>query len=243
MNPIVLLFLAWLLVLLPMAAIKSARRMKEAREGASARPLPPREAIWKGSLLMLVFMGALAWAAARTVHVPLFRAPQAAPWLVATLSVAALGACLVLRAISRALRSPEELRRMAVFALAPRTRREWVFWSGTVLAASVAEEMAYRGIGVVVLEHALGSRPLAILVSATAFAVSHALQGWKSGAVIFGIAGAMHALVESTGSLLPAMVVHAVYDILAGRRIAREAAKFDEETRSAASDSEAPVTP
>jgi hypothetical protein len=52
--------------------------------------------------------------------------------------------------------------------------------------------------------------------SPAVFAVSHALQGWKSGAVIFLMALVFQGLVWLTGTLVVAMVVHAVYDISAG---------------------------
>ena len=53
-------------------------------------------------------------------------------------------------------------------------------------------------------------------ISALAFAVSHALQGWKTGIIIFAIGLTMHALVWFTGTLVVAMVVHASYDVMAG---------------------------
>ena len=45
--------------------------------------------------------------------------------------------------------------------------------------------------------------------------------------IIFGMALVMHALVWFTGTLIVAMIVHAVYDFVAGYLIAREAKVFD----------------
>src|SRR5262249_35718644 len=128
-DPIPLLFLVWLLVLLPLAAIRSAGRMKAARQSTAPRPLPSRETVWLSTPILLTALGFLAWAAARVRHERLFSAPRVSPALAAVAALAALGVCLALRALSRALRSPEERRRLAVYTLAPRTRREWVFWS------------------------------------------------------------------------------------------------------------------
>jgi len=74
-----------------------------------------------------------------------------------------------------------------------------------------------------------------------AFAVAHSLQGWKSVAVILGFAFLMHALVAVTGSLVPAMAVHLVYDLAAGIAIARQAVSLDRAAAAAAAP--APASP
>jgi membrane protease YdiL (CAAX protease family) len=84
-------------------------------------------------------------------------------------------------------------------------------------------------VGMSVLWYSLGNPWISALILAAAFAVAHAAQGWKSGLVIFCLALVMHALVEFTGSLLPAMLVHATYDIIAGLIIMRDAAVLDRE--------------
>jgi membrane protease YdiL (CAAX protease family) len=81
--------------------------------------------------------------------------------------------------------------------------------------AGLAEEAAYRGVLVSILSYSLGSFEAACLISATIFALSHAMQGWKSGIIIFGMALSMHALASFTGTLVIGMVVHAVYDVCA----------------------------
>jgi membrane protease YdiL (CAAX protease family) len=79
--------------------------------------------------------------------------------------------------------------------------------------AGVSEEAAYRGVLTQVLWHELGNPWIAVFVAAIAFAIAHALQGWKSTLIIFVIACVMHALVWLTGTLVIAMVVHATYDL------------------------------
>lgn len=139
----------------------------------------------------------------------------------------ALAVYFLLRAVSVVIRSEDERRQLLVYLIAPRTRREWILWSATVIAAAIAEEAAYRGVGMAILWYALGNGYLAAIVSSIAFAVAHSTQGAKSVLIIFGMAIVMHVLVWYTGTLIVAMVVHAVYDFVAGYLIAREARVLD----------------
>ena len=75
-----------------------------------------------------------------------------------------------------------------------------------------------------------GAPDAAILISAAAFAVAHATQGVKSGAMIFVIALVMHGLVAATGTLVLAMAVHALFDAISAALIAREARELDRPT-------------
>lgn len=105
----------------------------------------------------------------------------------------------------------------------PRSAGAWALYLLMPILAGFAEEAAYRGVGMYVLSAALGNGWAAALILATAFAIAHMVQEWKSVALIFVIALLMHALVAITGTLVVAMVVHAVYDIVAGILAAREA--------------------
>lgn len=221
-----LLFLAYLLVLMPLAAFRSALVLREARSGAAHQPLPSRASIWTrttGSLLALL---GLAWFTGSGFGYRPFAAPSIG--LAAVLAaVATLVVYFALRAVSRAVRSEAERRGMTVFSLAPRSPREWRLWTLTVLVASVAEEVAYRGVGMEILWYALGNPWLAAGICALAFALAHWTQGWKSAVIVALMALATHGLVAFTGTLVLAMVVHAGYDLVAGVLIAREARRFD----------------
>ena len=116
---------------------------------------------------------------------------------------------------------------MIVYFLAPRTTREWVLKSITVLAASISEEAAYRGVGFAILWYWTGSALLAALICSIAFALAHSIQGWKSMWVIFGIAVIMHGLVYYTETLVLAMIVHAVYDFIAIYLIWKESLRMN----------------
>jgi len=215
------------LVLLPVLAIRSAQRLRAA-DRPRAPALPPRDRIWLGALISLSMLFLLSWLTANAIDYHIFAAP---PPHAAAVGATAVAFALVfaLRAISRALRTDEERRKMTVYRIAPRTTREWVLWTLAVMAASVAEEAAYRGVAMSILWYWIGSAWIAALVSSIAFAVAHWTQGFKSLAVIFGIALVMHGLVAVTGTLVYAMFVHAGYDYVAGGIIARDAARFDRE--------------
>ena len=226
-----LVFLLYLLVLLPWLAIRSARRLREAREAQEAsagQPVQvlPRERIWIGTIVMLALLLWMAWIVGSSFGYPFFAMP-ALGIREGLAALAALVVCFALRSISRALRSEDERRKMTVYFLAPRTSREWALWTLTVVLASVSEEIAYRGVGMSILWFSLGNAWAAALICAVAFALGHWTQGWKSGLAIFFLALTMHGLVAYTGTLVLAILVHAVYDFVAGYEIAVEARRYD----------------
>ena len=212
-----LVFLAYILLFLPIASLRSGRQLRAVPASAVLR-----RAIWMGSLVNLLMMLGLAILVGRSFGYPFLARPRVDAQSVLA-AVVALLACFALRAISQAIRSEEERRSMLVYLLVPHTARDWAVWTPIVFVAAISEELAYRGVGMSILWYSLGNPWLAAAISAIGFAAAHALQGWKSGAVIFGIALVMHALVASTGTLVYAMVVHAAYDLIAGYFIGREA--------------------
>jgi len=225
-NTASLLFLFYLLLYLPWLARQSAARLRAMREAAA--PGPSRERIWLSALIGQALLLLLAVLAGRSFGYPFFALPALGAREIGA-AVAALALYLGLRALSRAWRTEEERRRMMVYFLAPRTPRDWLLWTATVVAASIAEEVAYRGVGMWILEWSLGNAWIAALISAIAFALAHWTQGVKSGLVIFAMALVMQGLVQWTGTLLLAVIVHATYDFIAGVRISRDARRFDRE--------------
>jgi membrane protease YdiL (CAAX protease family) len=100
--------------------------------------------------------------------------------------------------------------------LLPRSATERTAFAGLSGAAGVGEELAYRGYALVALQ-LLGVGPGgAALLSSTAFGFLHAYQG-PVGIVRTGTLGfLLAASVLLTGSLVPAMVGHALIDLVAG---------------------------
>jgi membrane protease YdiL (CAAX protease family) len=226
-----LLFLAFLLGLLPWGALRSRRKMRSALERTGPGSRSERLVIWANTLCAQGLLLLLAWLAGRSFGFRFF--VPAAPRAAAAAAIA-LATCFGLRALARAWRTEEERRRLVVYRLAPRSAVEWGVFVLMALLAAVAEEIAYRGVGVAVLTFWSGQAIVAVLLCSAAFAVAHALQGWKSVVVILGFAFVMHALVAVTGSLVPAMVVHLVYDLAAGIAIARQAVSLDRAAAAAA---------
>jgi membrane protease YdiL (CAAX protease family) len=218
-----LFFLAYLLLLLPWLAFRSARRL---RGGAAS--MPAREAIWISTLISQTILLLLAWLVGRGFDYAMFAMPRVETKYFGA-AILAFAICLGLRWLSRAIRSADERRKLAVYAWAPRSRREWILWTIVVLIGSIAEEAAYRGVGMQILWYSLGSPWPAVLILSIAFAVAHATQGAKSAVVIFAVALVMHALVAYTGTLIFAIVVHAIYDLITGIAISRTARQYDHE--------------
>lgn len=216
-------YLTCLLLLLPAMAFRSARVFNAPAEDAARRPIPSRATIYLNSIVMLLLLFALAWFTARTFGYRVFDLPR----LGAREFAAGAGALIfqfAMMFVSHAVRSAGELRDMPVNRMMPRSPRERVLYSATSVVAGISEEAAYRGVLMAILWYALGNGWIAALVCALAFALGHALQGWKSMVVVFLMACSMHVLVWYTGTLVIAMAVHAIYDLLAPtarRRILR----------------------
>jgi membrane protease YdiL (CAAX protease family) len=217
-GPLPLLFVFYAAIVLPFAAVRSAQRLRAAGD----RVTIAAQTIWISTLVSLGVLLLFAWAAGRSYGEPLLAIrPLTIRDVLA--AAAALAICFVLRAIAHAIRSAEERRNLFVYQIVPRRPREWGLWAFTVLVASVAEEAAYRGVLMSILWYALGNPWLAGGLCALAFAVAHSTQGAKSAAIIFAVAVTMHVLVIVTRSLLPAILVHALFDFASGWMIRREA--------------------
>ena len=97
----------------------------------------------------------------------------------------------------------------------PHTAREQGWFVTLSLTAGFCEELLYRGYLPWFFTPWLG-RPVAMLVVVLAFGISHLYQG-RGGAIKATIAGAVMAgMVLATGSLIPAMIAHALTDIGGG---------------------------
>lgn len=225
-----LLFLAFLGLWLPLLAWRSARRFRAAESRTGG--LPSRTKIWQGTFFLQIGILLLAVAVGRSFGFRFLALPRVG-WQEFAVAGAAFLVCLGLRWWARRSRSEEERRRLVVFTIAPRSRGEWSWWLAAVLAAGVAEEIAYRGVALAILWYSLGNVYAAALISATIFALAHSVQGLKSMAIVFLIGLTMHGVVGLTDSMLYAIGVHIAYDLFAGWRIAREASTFERTTAGA----------
>lgn len=109
------------------------------------------------------------------------------------------------------------LRRQAkgFLALLPRSRREKVVFGLVAITAGICEEILFRGFGIAYIRWLwpAASRSELMAVTSAGFGLAHLYQGPR-GVVLAGLLGAYFAWVTlSTGSLLPAMAIHALVDL------------------------------
>ncbi len=219
LNLVSFIFLVVLFVLAPRAALRSARLLRELQTGG--QPLPRRRMVLS-TMFSLSVLWALSAINADAMGRGLFAVWRLGPReLVA--GVAGFAVLLAAIPLSRWGRTPEEERRLLVYGMAPRNAGEMALFSLVAVMAGVAEEAAYRGVAVWILAPLFGSVVPAILLSAMAFAVAHAVQGGRAMGIVFAVALVFHAVVQLTGTLVIAMVVHTAYDIVAGYVAGRRA--------------------
>jgi membrane protease YdiL (CAAX protease family) len=198
-------------LVLPALAIQTRRLL-----GSRELPLP-RPLFYYQTIVVQLLLYAFALLAASTNHLVLNMWPRSAKaWLPA---VALLAAGVVLLRLTWPLRSEEARRQLA--GILPAARAELPPYLLLCVVAAVAEEVAYRGVAIRFATRLWLPLPAAVVVVALLFAAAHALQGWRSAAVIFLFALGFHWLVIETRALAPAIAVHCAYDVLAGLLIPR----------------------
>ncbi len=204
-GPVGFLFLLVFLVLVPWGAWRSGAVLLRS-------PALPRVTYLKNIVGQQLLFLAIALLVAWVEHVPL-RAGRTDPLAIIAAMVLLVGAVTALRPYWLA-KVAENDPRLALFA--PRTRTERRWWVAVSLAAGISEEIVWRGAVLWLLWWVTGSWLVAAVVSSAMFGVAHALQGWRSAAIIAVIAFGMTLFVRWADGLLLAAVMHAGYDVVAG---------------------------
>lgn len=188
------------------------------RESALAMASIPLAVRFYPMLLPQIILGVLALVTGLVEGIELLplRAPSPQAWLVG----------LVFLVVTLALVRPHwrrsiEEQKPTWRLFSPTNRTEEGMWVLLSLSAGIGEEMVWRGVLPALLLALTGSLPIAIALSIVSFALAHAIQGLRSVLAIGAIAAAFHVLVALSGSLYVAMVVHFVYDVIAGFTYAR----------------------
>lgn len=193
-------------ILIPALVVKS-------RDNLTTRPVPPRDRHFTAVIVqLLVFLGISVWVGWME-HIPVLR-PFELRWAAVGLATVMLAAGVVLMA-PRWRRKVEERDPKAYYFM-PRNGKERGLWALISLAAAVAEEVTYRAVLFALLTTLTGSAWIAALLASAAFGVSHMVQGAQSALIISAIALALHGLVALSGSIYLAIVVHFLYDLIAG---------------------------
>jgi CAAX protease family protein len=111
----------------------------------------------------------------------------------------------------------DPLRRQArgFLALLPRTHEERLTFAALAVTAGICEEIVFRGFGFAYVRFLWPSVTdgWLIVITSVVFGLAHLYQGPR-GVVLTGLAGAVFAsMTLTTGSLLPAIAVHAMVDL------------------------------
>jgi membrane protease YdiL (CAAX protease family) len=110
-------------------------------------------------------------------------------------------------------RTEDEKRRM-LWRIPVQPSHLWG-WALVSLSAGIVEEVVFRGVLFQLWDRLIGVWP-AVAVCSIAFALAHYVQGVRSMAVILLMALANHLIVFASGDLYTMMIIHVVYDFLAG---------------------------
>lgn len=203
-------------LLIPWAAWRSRSRFE-------SEPLPPRRRHFAAVLVQLLIFLIISVSVAYVEKIDLLGPPRSGglPWL------AAAGLLVVgLTLMPPLWRRSVERRERKIHLYMPRTPSERGLWVGVATAAGVSEEVTYRGVMFAVLTGITGSAAAGAAIASLIFGLSHIVQGWKSAAIITVIALLLHGLVALSGTLLLAIAIHVIYDIIAGLAYGRMGEKL-----------------
>ena len=211
MHAIALIWIAVILLLMPVQAIWSRRKVQGVR--------PTRMRAYASTISGLILMGTVTFVidrlsgqtgiqAAKNILHPI----DLSAWAGGTLLVCA--AVWFGGMVQRKLW--QEPADEVVSLLLPRTTRERWMFAVVSLTAGTIEEYVMRGFCLLVLAQATGSTLLSLVLVTLGFAVAHGYQGaWAI--LRTGLLGAVLAIpVVVTGALLPSMIAHAGTDMVAG---------------------------
>jgi hypothetical protein len=177
------------------------------------QPLPNRLRHFRVTAFALLAFASISLLVAWVQRIPLF--PRSLPPPTAVIAGIVFYAVAVLHG-RRRWRSAVERRAPAVYLFMPVNARERGWWIAVSLLAGVGEEITSRGVQAAVVGMATGNFWVTVLLCSISFGLAHAIQGWKTVAIISVFTVGLHALVWLAGSLYVAMIVHVAYDITAG---------------------------
>ncbi|MCA9753473.1 MAG: CPBP family intramembrane metalloprotease [Gemmatimonadetes bacterium] len=207
-------------VLLPLWGIFEQRRLSSRILRGDARARTATYRLTFGLEWGLAFAVTFAWKASGRSLAGLHLGVPDGPYFGIGLALTGLACAFLIGQMSWALgreESLDEIRREVepLRDFLPHDEAEGRLFSALAITAGICEEILYRGFLVAWLQAYL---PLAaaLVVAALVFGLAHAYQGPSGIAKTTGVALVMSGLVVLTGSLVPAMLVHAVMDLTSG---------------------------
>ncbi|MEO8217231.1 MAG: CPBP family intramembrane glutamic endopeptidase [Acidobacteriota bacterium] len=178
----------------------------------------PRMPFYAESGMIQLVLFALAVLVARVNGIHLWASPDL------SLRAIVLGLFVLLVSIASmraAWSGAAEATRRRLAQIVPSTPPERIAWVLLAAAAGVGEETAYRGTLFAILFSMAGDWLLAALMAAVIFGAAHLVQGWKNSAFVALFGFVFQLLAAATGALYVGMVVHFLYDVVAGFWISR----------------------
>jgi hypothetical protein len=211
-------FVVLVAVLLPIAAFRQHQALK-----AGTLHSPSRTALYAGAVAThgVLLLGVLACALADDLRLfPAYAVDLRN--VVASAIALAIGLLLLLER----MRATDAVARERTRMIAPRSAREYWMFAGVAASAGFAEQLAYRGVLFSFFLWYTGTLWSAAMLAAIPFGLVHLFQGWRSAIVVMVIALRDQILVALTGTLVFAMAIHIIHDVVAGtvlmRRVRRE---------------------
>jgi len=219
-------YVLFLGVLLPVLCLLSYFKLK------TDGKLPSKPVLRLDALIMLALIFLFAWLVWRSIHRPVF------PSYAIQLKHLVIGFGVLVLFVSGMYpmwKTNAVKKRERIYRSMPQKASEMGSWIAVALSAGFVEEFAYRRVLFGILFYWFPNWWAAALLCAAAFALGHGIQGWKGVLIIFGMSLIFQSLVWYTGTLYVAMVVHAIYDAIAGFAYARFYKRTAPEVNTAAS--------
>ena len=206
-------FVILVAVILPIVAFRQHRALE-----AGTLSAPTRTMLYAGALATHALLLVGVAACIRADDLWLFPSFSVSRWNVIA-SAVALGVGLLL--LVERFRVTDETARQRTAMIAPRTTRELAAFCGIAVSAGFAEQLAYRGVLFSFFYWYTGTLLIAALLAAIAFGLVHLFQGWRSALIVMVIALRDQILVALTGTLVFAIAIHIIHDIIAGAVLMR----------------------
>jgi membrane protease YdiL (CAAX protease family) len=207
LTPSAWVFLVIVCVIFPLGAVRQHGRF------GTINFLPSRRRIYVSALITHLMLLALAWFTMRDTNMQLWPAHDFGGFDVA---IGAIALATGLPPLLRKLRPKDPVARERIRLIAPRTASEFGLFYLVSVSAGVVEELTYRGVLFAVLSALVRSWWIAAVLGAAVFGIVHLFQGWKSAGIATLIGLREQIVVGLTGTLLVAIVVHALHDIITG---------------------------
>jgi membrane protease YdiL (CAAX protease family) len=167
-------------LLLPLMVVRGSRNVV----GAPDAPLPNRLRYFQGTTIEPLMLVAGSLAVARAERMQLF--PSAfPPWYGIVAGIVAYAIAVIFMR-PRWRRAVQRNTRVAHLFM-PSNATELGWWLVVSVLAGTGEEITWRAVQTGLLAAATGNYPTAVVLSALSFGAAHAVQGWRSSAVIVGV--------------------------------------------------------